>query len=336
MLEIFKTYEGKSELVTIEDFEKGCWVNLVNPSEDELRKVQDKLGIHPSFLRDPLDEEEKPRLDIEEDQTLIIVDIPYVYEEGNDVRFATIPMGLVVLEDYIVPVSIEKNAIIESFRSNKIRGLYTYKKTRFTFQMLFVIAKDFLRYLRYIDKKTDDVEKQLHKSMKNKELFKLLDLAKSLVYFTTSLKSNETVLEKLLRGRYLKMYEEDQDLLEDVIIENKQALEMANIHSSILSGMMDAFASVISNNLNIVMKFLTSVTIVMAIPTMVSSLFGMNVALPMQNNPLAFLYIVLISLGVSLALSITCTRSRCFNGTGDGSVSCDMTSRSRHGDGNCV
>jgi magnesium transporter len=299
MLEIFKTYEGKSELVTIEDFEKGCWVNLVNPSEDELRKVQDKLGIHPSFLRDPLDEEEKPRLDIEEDQTLIIVDIPYVYEEGNDVRFATIPMGLVVLEDYIVTVSIEKNAIIESFRSNKIRGLYTYKKTRFTFQMLFVIAKDFLRYLRYIDKKTDDVEKQLHKSMKNKELFKLLDLAKSLVYFTTSLKSNETVLEKLLRGRYLKMYEEDQDLLEDVIIENKQALEMANIHSSILSGMMDAFASVISNNLNIVMKFLTSVTIVMAIPTMVSSLFGMNVALPMQNNPLAFLYIVLISLGVS-------------------------------------
>jgi magnesium transporter len=162
-----------------------------------------------------------------------------------------------------------------------------------------VIAKDFLRYLRYIDKKTDDVEKQLHKSMKNKELFKLLDLAKSLVYFTTSLKSNETVLEKLLRGRYLKMYEEDQDLLEDVIIENKQALEMANIHSSILSGMMDAFASVISNNLNIVMKFLTSVTIVMAIPTMVSSLFGMNVALPMQNNPLAFLYLVLISLGVS-------------------------------------
>ena len=264
-----------------------------------MRKVQDKLGIHPSFLRDPLDEEEKPRLDIEEDQTLIIVDIPYVYEEGNDVRFATIPMGLVVLEDYIVTVSIEKNAIIESFRSNKIRGLYTYKKTRFTFQMLFVIAKDFLRYLRYIDKKTDDVEKQLHKSMKNKELFKLLDLAKSLVYFTTSLKSNETVLEKLLRGRYLKMYEEDQDLLEDVIIENKQALEMANIHSSILSGMMDAFASVISNNLNIVMKFLTSVTIVMAIPTMVSSLFGMNVALPMQNNPLAFLYLVLISLGVS-------------------------------------
>jgi magnesium transporter len=299
MLEIFKTYEGKSELVAIEDFEKGCWVNLVNPSGDELRTVENRLGIHPSFLRDPLDEEEKPRLDIEEDQTLIIVDIPYVYEEGNDIRFATIPMGLVVLEDYIVTVSIEKNAIIESFRSNKIRGLYTYKKTRFTFQMLFVIAKDFLRYLRYIDKKTDDVEKQLHKSMKNKELFKLLDLAKSLVYFTTSLKSNETVLEKLLRGRYLKMYEEDQDLLEDVIIENKQALEMANIHSSILSGMMDAFASVISNNLNIVMKFLTSVTIVMAIPTMVSSLFGMNVALPMQNNPLAFLYLVLISLGVS-------------------------------------
>lgn len=152
-------------------------------------------------------------------------------------------------------------------------------------------------------KKTDDAEKSLHKSMRNKELIKLLELEKSLVFFTTSLKSNEVVMEKLLRGKFLKLYDEDQDLLEDVIIENKQAIEMANIYSSILSGMMDAFASVISNNLNVVMKFLTSVTIVMAIPTMISSFFGMNVNLPFQSSNFAFLYIFCLSVLVTLAVS---------------------------------
>jgi len=156
------------------------------------------------------------------------------------------------------------------------------------------------------------VEKKLHKSMKNKELLKLLDFEKSLVFFTTSLKSNEIVMEKLLRGKYLKMYEEDQDLLEDVIIENKQAIEMANIYSSILSGMMDAFASVISNNLNIVMKFLTSVTIVLSIPTMMSSFFGMNVPLPFESNPLGFLYILLISLAVSLVVVLVLLKKDMF------------------------
>jgi len=160
-----------------------------------------------------------------------------------------------------------------------------------------------LKYLRHIDKKTDDAEKSLHKSMRNRELIKLLELEKSLVFFTTSLKSNEVVMEKLLRGKYIRLYEEDQDLLEDVIIENKQAIEMANIYSSILSGMMDAFASVISNNLNVVMKFLTSVTIVMAIPTMIASFFGMNVPLPFQANNFAFMYIFSISILVTLVVS---------------------------------
>ncbi len=296
MMEIFKTYDGQNTISETDGFEKGCWVNLWNPTEAELKKVQDTLDILPNFLRDPLDEEEKPRIDIEENQTLIIVDSPYMYEEEGSVKFGTNPLGILILDDYILTVSLKENAVIESFRTNKVRGLFTFKKTRFTFQLLFRISKDFLRYLRHIDKKTDDAEKLLHKSMKNKELFKLLELEKSLVFFTTSLKSNEMVMEKLLRGKHLKMYEEDQDLLEDVIIENRQALEMANIYSSILSGMMDAFASVISNNLNIVMKFLTSVTIVMAIPTMIASFYGMNVLLPLADNPLAFLYIIIASL----------------------------------------
>jgi len=148
--------------------------------------------------------------------------------------------------------------------------------------------------------------------MRNKELFKLLELEKSLVFFTTSLRSNEVVLERLLRGKYIKMYEEDQELLEDVITENKQAIEMASIYSSIMNGMMDAFSSVISNNLNIVMKFLTSVTIVLSIPTIVFSYYGMNVSLPFENNPLSWLYILIGSIIISLVVVIILNRRQMF------------------------
>ncbi len=313
MIEILKTEITGQELVRIDSIEKGCWINLVNPSDEELNFVQEKLNILPNFLRDPLDEEEKPRIDLEENQTLIIIDVPLVYEKDKNLKFGTIPLGILVLDSYFVTVSLEENYVIEQFRTNKVRGFYTFKKTRFTFQLLFRISKDYLRFLRHIDKKTDDAEKLLRKSMKNKELFKLLELEKSLVFFTTSLKSNEIVMEKLLSGRYLKMYEEDQDLLEDVIIENKQALEMANIYSSILSGMMDAFASVISNNLNMVMKFLTSVTIVMAIPTMIASFYGMNgVALPLQGNPFALLFIIIFTIAASMGAIFLLFRKKMF------------------------
>ncbi|MFZ5988619.1 MAG: magnesium transporter CorA family protein [Bacillota bacterium] len=305
MIEIYKTYDTDQYPVKIDKFEKGCWINLVSPTEQELNYVESSLNILPNFLRDPLDEEEKPRIDVEDNQTLIIVDVPYVYEDGKNLKFETIPLGLLIVDDCFLTICNRETFLIDAFRSRKIRECYTFKKTRFTLQILFTIAKDFLKYLRHIDKKTDDAEKSLHKSMRNRELFKLLELEKSLVFFTTSLKSNEIVMEKLLKGKYLKLYEEDQDLLEDVIIENRQAIEMANIYSSILSGMMDAFASVISNNLNVVMKFLTSVTIVMAIPTMIASFFGMNVPLPFgfENNSWAFVYIMGISLIISVATS---------------------------------
>jgi len=227
------------------------------------------------------------------------VDIPYIYdnESKGTQKYETIPTGIIVTDDYFITVCLKHNHILDIFKGNKVKEFYTFKKTRFTFQVLFQIAKDFLKDLRHIDKKSSEVEKTLHKSMKNEELYTLLDLEKSLVFFTTSLKANEIVMEKLLRGKYIKMYEEDEELLEDVIIENKQAIEMANIYGTILSGTMDAFASIISNNLNVVMKFLTSVTIIMAIPTMISSFFGMNVPIPyFSDHPLGFLYILLFSL----------------------------------------
>jgi len=312
MMEIFKSSENVQELYSIENIENGCWINLVAPTEDEMNRIQSSLGVSPNFLRDPLDEEEKPRIDVDGNQTLIIVDVPYVYEENKELKYETIPMGLLVAEDCFITICLKENTVLRVFRSKKVKEFFTFKKTRFTFQILFEIAREFLTYLRHINKKTDDVERALHKSMKNKELLKLLDFEKSLVFFTTSLKSNEIVMEKLLRGKYLKMYEEDQDLLEDVIIENKQAIEMANIYSSILSGMMDAFASVISNNLNIVMKFLTSVTIVLSVPTMISSFFGMNVPVPYASNPLGFFYVLLISLAVSLVVVYILSKKEMF------------------------
>lgn len=307
MIEIFKTFDTEQYPIKIDDFEKGCWINLVAPTEQELNFVETSLKIFPNFLRDPLDEEEKPRIDVEDNETLVIVDVPYVYEDGKSLKFETIPLGILIMDDYFLTICNRETFLIENFKNRRVRDCFTFKKTRFTLQILFTIAKDFLKYLRHIDKRTDEAEKSLHKSMRNKELFKLLELEKSLVFFTTSLKSNEIVMEKLLKGKYMKLYEEDQELLEDVIIENRQAIEMANIYSSILSGMMDAFASVISNNLNVVMKFLTSVTIVMAIPTMIASFFGMNVKLPFGwdvNTPYAFVCILGISVVISIATSL--------------------------------
>jgi len=171
-------------------------------------------------------------------------------------------------------------------------------------------AKEYLKYLRQIDKRTEYLEGSLHKSMRNKELFKLLELEKSLVFFTTSLKSNDVVLERLLRGKYIKLYEEDQDLLEDAIIENKQAIEMANIYSTIMNGMMDAFSSVISNNLNIVMKFLTSVTIVLSIPTIVFSFYGMNMKLPLANSSISWILVFIGTVLLSLVVVIILNRKQ--------------------------
>lgn len=315
MMEIYKNVEDNITLGKTNKVSKGCWINLEAPSEEELTFLEKQYGIIPGFLRDPLDEEERPRIDIEDNQILIIVDIPNASESEttNKVKFETIPMGIIITEDLFITVCLRKNPILDPFKNNRIKEFYTFKKTRFTFQILFSIAKEFLKDLRNIDKKSAETEKSLYKSMQNEELYSLLELQKGLVFFTTSLKSNEIVMEKLLRGKYIKMYEEDEDLLEDVIIENKQAIEMANIYSSILSGTMDAFASIISNNLNVVMKVLTSVTIVMAIPTMVSSFFGMNVPIPFfADHNMGFLYILIFSIILCIGAVYIMSKKRLF------------------------
>lgn len=276
MIKFYKTQNN--QITNIASYINGCWINVVNPTSQEVSYLVDDLKIDKGFVLSSLDEEESSRIENEDDTTLVIVDMPVMTnEDNNTVHYTTMPVGIIITQDNIITISFKENPVIEDFANGLIKNVKTGLKTRFLLSILFRGATRYLQYLKQIDRLSSNLESKLHKSMKNQELIELLGLEKSLVYFSTSLKSNEVTLNKILRGRVIKMYEEDQDLLEDVLIEVKQAIEMANIYSSILSGTMDAFASIISNNLNIVMKVLTSITILMSIPTMIFSYYGMNI-----------------------------------------------------------
>ena len=301
MIRIFKTEDGAMH--EKEEMQPGCWIALTNPTASEIIDIADTYQIDPDHLRAPLDEEEPSRIEVEDEYTLILVDIPSIEERNGKDWFVTIPLAIITTKDVLITVCLEETPVLTSFMDGRVRDFHTFMKTRFILQILYKNATQFLQYLRIIDKKSEVIERKLHQSQKNEELIELLELEKSLVYFTTSLRSNEVVLEKLLRIEKIKKYPEDTDLLEDVIVENKQAIEMANIYSGILSGTMDAFASVISNNLNIVMKFLATVTIVLSIPTMIASFYGMNVnshGMPFADSPYGFA----IVLGLTLLLSL--------------------------------
>lgn len=288
------------------EYKKGNWINMVSPTEEEITEVCKNVNIEENFIRYALDNEEKARIDIEdEDNTvLFIIDVPVRERERDSIIYSTMPIGIIfVRDDYFITVSLNKNQIIENLE-NKLKNIITYKKSRLLLQIFYSNAEMYLNLLKKINKETEIAEYILKNSMKNKELLKLLSLEKSLVYFTTSLKSNEVVMEKTMRGKIVNLYEEDEDLLEDSIIENKQAIEMSKIYSDILTGTMDTYASIISNNLNGVMKFLTSITIILAIPTMLASYWGMNVKVPLENNPYAFYIILLVSVIIAIIVTL--------------------------------
>ena len=257
----------------------------------------------------------RSRIEVEDTYTLILVDVPMIEERNDKDWYGTIPLGIIVTDKMIFTICLEDTQVLTRFMEGRVRNFFTYMKTRFILQILYRNASMYLRYLRIIDKKSEQVEEKLHFSPRNKELIELLELEKSLVYFTTSLRSNEAVLEKLIKIESIKKYPEDTELLEDVIVENKQAIEMANIYSGILSGMMDAFASVISNNLNVVMKVLAIITAVLSVPTMIFSAYGMNVAakgMPFAESPYGFLIIVLIAVVCSLIVALIFAKTKMF------------------------
>lgn len=281
MINFYKTINNA--LIEIDKIEPGCWVSVVEPTQDEVKMLIEDYNLDSGFVKSSLDEEESSRVEIEETQTLLIVDGPIVDKQSDEtIQYFTMPMGIILTQANVFTISSKENIVLSEMSSGLIKNVQTHLKTQFILMLLLRIALRFLQCLKQIEKITGAIEKQLHKSMKNKELIQLLGLEKSLVYFSTSLKADQITLEKILRGRVIKLYDEDQDLLEDVLIEVKQAVEMTDIHSNILSGIMDAYASIISNNLNIVMKRLTIITILMAIPTIVFSFYGMNVHLPFK------------------------------------------------------
>lgn len=318
MIKIYNTDLKDNITSEIETFEKGSWINMTSPTEEEISKVCKELKIREEFIRSSLDLEEQARIDREDDDDtrLFIIDVPVLEKDENSGKeeCTTMPIGIIfVRDDYIITVSIEKNNTINEIEENRLNSLTTYKKSRMLLQIFYKNATLFLKYLKIINKETEVAEKSLKTSLRNKELLTMLSLEKSLVYFTTSLKSNEAVMERTLRGRIIQLYDEDEDILEDAITENRQAIEMSQIYSNILNGTMDTYASIISNNLNIVMKTLTSLTIIIAIPTFISGFWGMNVPVPFQNNPFGFLIVVVLSLVIALVTTFWLRKKEMLN-----------------------
>lgn len=290
MIQIYKSIsENNSALRSLDNIESGCWINIIAPSDEELIAISKKVNVPLEFLKASLDDEETSRIDIEDNCLLVVVDIPFTEMEDNSLTYDTYPLAIIHTSTHLITVCLKNSKILTDFINGKIKSFYSFKKSRFILQILNRISTYYLLYLRQIDKKSLMIEKRLHRSMKNRELIQLHSLEKSLVYFSTSLKANEITLEKMLKLDIMQKYEEDKDVLEDVIIENKQAIEMTEIYSNILASTMDFFASVISNNLNIVMKVLASVTILMSIPTVIGGIFGMNFEkIPLSSHPFGF------------------------------------------------
>lgn len=302
MIHFFQTQEGFVKKV--EAPAPGCWISVVDPTAQEIQQLIEHYKLDSGFVRSSLDEEESSRIEREDDQTLIIVDTAVSELQTEEtILFFTVPLGIIITKDYVFTISLKDNRVLRDMAEGVVRGVQTRMKTRFVMQLLLRITAVYLQDLKQIDKTSYIMEQKLSDTIKNQELIQMLELEKSLVYFSTSLKANEVTIEKLLRGRTIKLYDEDQDLLEDVLIEVRQAIEMSNIYSGILSSMVEAFGSVTSNNLNIVMWQLTIITIIMEIPNMIFGFYGMNVVdLPMPYTWVAIAVSTLIPLVVGVFL----------------------------------
>ncbi|PWM47546.1 MAG: magnesium transporter [Clostridiales bacterium] len=304
MVEFFKTINNK--IAKIDSPEQNCWINVSNPTDEEISQIVGLIGVDDSFIKAALDEEETSRVEADEGNVLVIVDVPYTHKDEETVIYETMPLGMIITDDYFVTVCLRDYSVINDIEDGYVKNVQTAHKTQFMLTLLLKTANRYLQYLHQIDKYSIAIEKRLQVSMKNKELIQMLDLEKSLIYFTTSLRADETTLNKILKGRYIKLYEEDKDLLDDVLIEIAQAIEMSQIYSSILIGTSDALASIISNNLNIVMKRFTLISILFAIPTIVTGFYGMNIVFSGESTPIPlaqFWWVPLIISGIGILIT---------------------------------
>ena len=297
MLHVYKTIQKR--LIEMDSIEENSWIMLSAPSSEEIKQVSEACGIDPEDIEASLDDEEGSRVEVADKYTVILVDVPTVEIRNSKEAYNTIPLAIILTEQFIITVCLEESAVLKPFIDGKVKEFSTAKKTRFIYQILYNNATVYLNCLRLIDLKREEIEEKLSKGTKNSDLIELHELEKNLIYFTTSLRVNGMVLERLTRFERVMKYQEDLELLEDVIIENKQAIEMTNIYRSILEGTVQLFAQVIDNNLNTVMKLLAGITIVMSIPNIISGFYGMNVNqvhMPFAHNSFGFPLICLISL----------------------------------------
>ena len=299
MIQIFQT-AGKRLVEQSNEFSGGInirnkWIHLENPTDREIELIERITGVSEDMLKAALDVEERARIETDEGDMLVLFDIPTIEDEDSYYSYSTMPLGAVITDNCVITVCLKENSIISNLINNRIKNLDTAKRENFLYQMLYNTHVKFLQYLRQIDRSWQRIQVELHRSTKNKELIQLLDLENSLVYFSASLRANSLIIERLMRSNSVKS-EEDAELLEDVGIENRQAVDMCNIYRDILSGTMDAYASIISNNVNSIMKLLTVITLIISIPTLFASLWGMNTGVPFEGQQYGFYVVTGISL----------------------------------------
>lgn len=308
--------DGNLEELSLDVLKPGAWISITDPTPYELKLVSEVTKVEPDFLRSALDDDERSHTDVEDNAVMVLTNVPVVREGEYD----ALPLAIILTEDYIITVCLEETVIMSDFNERTAKLFRTFKRTRFLFQILYKSATYYLRYLRAISRQSEEIEDRLRVSMKNRDILRLLELQKGLTYFNAALRSDGAVLDKLLRLRsngnvhtsIIRIYEEDEELLEDVIIENKQAREMVEMYGKILARQADTFSSIISNNQNSVMKFLAAMTIIIAIPTVIASFFGMNVPIPFSENKNGFLYIMMIAVSGSAVLAYAFWRRNLF------------------------
>ena len=298
-----------------EKLQDGVWVRMISPTQEECEEIADVLNVDIDDIKAALDEEESSRIELQDGYTLILVDVPTTEIRHDKQSYTTIPLGIILTQDVIVTVCTEDTPVLKNFVINRVKEFSTKKRLRFVYQILYRTATIYQTNLRIIDKRRTEIEERIGQHTEDVDMIDQHYLESTLVYFATSLRANGVVLDRLTRYKRLEQYPEDTELLEDVIIENKQAIEMANIYSGILSSMMGTFASVISNNLNIVMKVLAVITIVMSIPTIVFSAYGMNLSaagMPFSRTPWGFLIVIILSVVASIIAAIFLSRKKFF------------------------
>ena len=306
MLKIYKTTQIEKKVKKAKTISADSWIDMISPTSEEIEKVLKMTNIDEDLILKMLDDEERPRIDVTDNATLVVIDTPYLESDKDHFVYNTSPLGIIITDNnYVITISPSGTKVLSNFKKNKIKDFRTAKKTRFLIQILIETATEYIKALKVVNKRIELQEKDLTKSTSNKELIEMLDLEKTLVYFLTSLKANDLVLEKLKKGNILPLYEGDSDLLDDAIVENKQAIEQSEIQRNILESITDTYAAIINNNVNEIMKFLAGITIVLSVPTMISSFLGMNVPFgDIGKNPLSATIIFVVSIIFSIIIAI--------------------------------